>query len=113
MFEGPNLWGSAMSHEPLRDAQGSAQDSQETSLGDAAVFVNLGDAALASGNYEEALASYDKAIALDPDLIAAWYNRGLTLRQLGREGEAQRSFGKAGRLRKGASLTFQRKSDPQ
>ena len=67
--------------------------------GDPEVEVRLGDAALASGNYEEALANYDRALVLRPDHIAACYNRGLALLQLGRKREAQRSFEKAHRLR--------------
>jgi len=67
--------------------------------GDPEVEVGLGDSALASGNYEEALASYDKALVLRPDQMAAWYNRGLALLHLGRKREAQRSFEKAHRIR--------------
>lgn len=82
------------------DSESSGQDSRGPPVRDAGEFERLGDAALASGDFKEALESYEKALAIDPELIAAWYNRGLTLQQLGREGAAQRSFGEALRLRK-------------
>ena len=44
---------------------------------------------------EEALASYDKAIALKPDYAEAFNNRGIALRQLKRFDEALASYDKA------------------
>lgn len=34
------------------------------------------------GNYTEAILAYDEAIRLDPELTAAWYNRGKILEAL-------------------------------
>lgn len=45
--------------------------------------------------YDEALASYDKAIALKPDYANAHYNRGATLKKMGRLDEALASYDKA------------------
>ena len=44
------------------------------------------------GRRDEALASYDQALAVDPANIAAWYNRGGALRDLGRVSEAVQSY---------------------
>ncbi|MGC1198021.1 MAG: tetratricopeptide repeat protein [Geitlerinemataceae cyanobacterium] len=45
--------------------------------------------------YEEAIASYDKAVEFKPDLHEAWNNRGVALGNLGRNEEAIASFDKA------------------
>ena len=45
--------------------------------------------------YEEAIASYDKAIEIKPDKHEAWSNRGISLDDLGRKEEAIASYEKA------------------
>jgi tetratricopeptide (TPR) repeat protein len=45
--------------------------------------------------YQEAIASYDKALQLKPDLYQAWYNRGVALGNLGHYEEAINSYDKA------------------
>ena len=45
--------------------------------------------------HEEALASYDKAIALKPDYAEAYNNRGNALKDLKRHEEALASYDKA------------------
>ena len=45
--------------------------------------------------YENAIASYDRAIAINPDYPEAWYNRGISLNKLGRYSEAVSSCDKA------------------
>ncbi|NES83085.1 MAG: tetratricopeptide repeat protein [Moorea sp. SIO2B7] len=49
----------------------------------------------ASQEYEKAIASYDKALDINLDDDAAWYNRGIALGNLGRYEEALISFKKA------------------
>ncbi|MCX6701410.1 MAG: tetratricopeptide repeat protein [Methanomicrobiales archaeon] len=44
------------------------------------------------GRYEEALASFDQAIRIKPDLYVAWGGRGIALGNLGRHAEALASF---------------------
>src|SRR5580693_1077954 len=45
--------------------------------------------------YEEALAGYDRAIAIKPEYVIAHSNRGLTLKQMNRHDEALASYDKA------------------
>jgi tetratricopeptide (TPR) repeat protein len=47
------------------------------------------------GRYEEAIAAFDHAVALDPENGEAWRNRGLSLSQLNRSAEAEESFSSA------------------
>jgi tetratricopeptide (TPR) repeat protein len=39
------------------------------------------------GNCDDALSCYDMALKLDPELSEAWFNKGLTLKKMGRERE--------------------------
>lgn len=48
-----------------------------------------------SGRYNEAIPCYDKAIDLDPQLLEAWNNKGVTLSSMGRHLEALPCFDKA------------------
>jgi hypothetical protein len=45
--------------------------------------------------YDQALASYDKAISLEPDYAEAYYNRGVTLNELEQHDQALASYDKA------------------
>ena len=47
------------------------------------------------GRYEEAVAAYDHAIAIDPSYVRAWSNRGLSLSLLNRTAESEDSFSRA------------------
>ncbi|MGL5033887.1 MAG: tetratricopeptide repeat protein [Microcystaceae cyanobacterium] len=47
------------------------------------------------GNLEEAIAAWDQALALDPNLPQVWHNRGSALGNLGRLEEALASFTQA------------------
>lgn len=51
-----------------------------------------GNRLYAEGKYEEALAAYDRAAAVDPKSPAIAYNRGLALHQLVRHNEAYRAI---------------------
>ncbi|MEM9212998.1 MAG: tetratricopeptide repeat protein [Cyanobacteria bacterium P01_F01_bin.150] len=59
------------------------------------LFFEQGNLFAASQRLEEAIASYDKAIAFKPDMHKAWSNRGLSLDDLGRREEAIASYDKA------------------
>lgn len=67
----------------------SAGVARASDLGDprAVALKATGDAALEEGRYEEAIAAYDKAAAIEPHAVLA-YNRGRALQGLGRYGAA-------------------------
>ena len=47
------------------------------------------------GRYEDALATYEKAIEVDPNVPGLWYYKGLALWALGRGSEAEEAFARA------------------
>lgn len=57
--------------------------------------LELGILLAATKEYEQAVASYDKALEIKPDDHENWNNRGLALRNLGRYEEAIASYDKA------------------
>jgi DNA-binding response OmpR family regulator len=47
------------------------------------------------GNYADAIQLFDQALEIDPSLAYAWHDRGICLRQLGRDEEALKNFDRA------------------
>lgn len=74
------------------DAQAAAGRSQAD---DAAALVNHGVRLAGQQRLDEALVSFDRAIALEPDLFEALRNRGTLLYRLGRFDEAVASYDRA------------------
>ncbi|MFA5347030.1 MAG: tetratricopeptide repeat protein [Methanoregula sp.] len=66
----------------------AAADLAEQYYGDGVNFSN-------AGQYADALASYDKAVFIQPGYADAWLNRGVVLENLGRYSEAVDSYDKA------------------
>ncbi|MEH2115149.1 tetratricopeptide repeat-containing S1 family peptidase, partial [Nostoc sp.] len=58
-------------------------------------FLNEGNDYFVKQKYEQAIVSYDKAIAIKPDYHEAWNNRGISLASLQRYSEAIASYDKA------------------
>ncbi|MEH2026853.1 tetratricopeptide repeat protein [Nostoc sp.] len=58
-------------------------------------FIERGLALFKLGRFEEAIASYDKAIEIKPDFYEAWLYRGEALANLGRIEEAIHDYGQA------------------
>ena len=58
-------------------------------------LLNYGNVLQALGRFEDALASYDRALAIEPRLINALYNRGVTLSSMKRPAEALAAYDKA------------------
>jgi tetratricopeptide (TPR) repeat protein len=56
---------------------------------------DLGNAFLELKQYEELVASYDRAIEINSDNDSAWYNRGIALGNLGKYKEAVTSYDRA------------------
>ncbi len=75
-----------------------AADYQRTSS-QAELLVELGKLHYSEQDYTKAIASYDQALKLKPDLHEAWYNRGTVLRNLGRNEEAIASYDQALKLK--------------
>ncbi|OCQ89762.1 prenyltransferase [Nostoc sp. MBR 210] len=80
--------------EILRIQELIAEDNQ-TPEQQCDLLINLGRLYSAGQDYKEAIASYDKALEIKPDKHEAWNNRGIALRNLGRNEEAVASFDKA------------------
>ena len=59
---------------------------------------NRADILLRLGRNAQALASYDQAIALQPNFAAAYANRGSVLKAMGRDAEAHASLERAAAL---------------
>jgi tetratricopeptide (TPR) repeat protein len=58
-------------------------------------YFNEGNEFTKHGKFEEAVASFDKALDINPNIAEAWGNRGIILRKLGRNREALDSYDKA------------------
>ena len=65
------------------------------SLGKEVVYFYLGTSSYYRELYEKAIADYDKAIEINPDLDQAWNNRGVALANLGRSEAAIADYDKA------------------
>lgn len=61
----------------------------------AADWVGLGDSLAGAGRYPEALASYERALEMDPAIAAAWDGRGDALTMTGSYEKAARSYDRA------------------
>ena len=60
--------------------------------------ISVGNAYSEEGNYEKAIASFNKALNLDQNSIFAWYNNGTALAKLGDYDEALECFNKVIKL---------------
>jgi tetratricopeptide (TPR) repeat protein len=50
--------------------------------------VEYGDLRDSEGQYEKAIAAYDHALQIDPSDADAWFNKGLTLKKMGKISES-------------------------
>jgi tetratricopeptide (TPR) repeat protein len=50
------------------------------------------------GRHEEAITSYKDALKVNSKLTEAWYNMGLTLKDIGHKTEAEAAFAEAKKL---------------
>ena len=77
------------SDEVTNDEDNVVDDELETTVTD---IVNEGEAAHRSGDYDNALELFNKAIALDPSNAMAWFNRGVLLESKQDTKGAKQSF---------------------
>jgi CHAT domain-containing protein/Tfp pilus assembly protein PilF len=75
--------------------QTSVPVSNSSTVSDAEFWYNQGVTLYELGRNEEALASFDQAISLQPDYYQAWDNQGAVLIKLGRHKKALASFDRA------------------
>jgi tetratricopeptide (TPR) repeat protein len=67
----------------------------QSAVDEAVTWFNQGVQQDQAGEFEGAIASYDQALELRPDLYEVWFNRGNALSSLGRFEDAIASFDKA------------------
>jgi len=65
---------------------------------DAKAYVNRGAAYRKKGNYDRAIADFNKAIELDPGCAEAYHNRGVAYRRKGEHKRAIADLNKAMKL---------------
>ena len=79
----------------ILEIQAWLEESHQTSERKAELLLDQGNLFGASQEYEAAIASYDRAVALKPDDHEAWYSRGIALDDLGRYEDAIASYDRA------------------
>ena len=72
--------------------------------GSPVILMHRGNALKALARHEEALASYDRALAIQPTYVDAWANKGMSLMALDRRADAIASFRRALALQPGHAL---------
>jgi tetratricopeptide (TPR) repeat protein len=88
-------WTETQRLDHIRAIQALIDEDRQTSAGKASLFLEKANILVANQSYEEAIASFDKAIEFKPDAPEAWHNRGVALGSLKRYEEAITSFDKA------------------
>jgi tetratricopeptide (TPR) repeat protein len=77
------------------DIEELLRENQQTLSSKASLLLKKGNLMYSDKEYEAALFSYDQALKFKPDYHEAWYNRGITLGNLGRLEEAISSYDQA------------------
>ena len=75
-----------------------ARQQFDAAIGDAEMYLRLGNAAYDSEDYRRAIQDYDEAIRLDPQAALAYHNRGLAYGTLGQYERAIEDYNEAIRL---------------
>ena len=58
-------------------------------------WYSTGNESAKNGNYDDALAAYDKALEIDPNHVSAWNNKGIVLSKLKRFEESISCYDRA------------------
>ena len=82
-------------HEHQKITAQAAELAQLHSQRDVSAYITQGSRHWLRKEYDEALAAFDKALALDPGNVHAWNNKGSTLNSLKRYDEALAALDKA------------------
>ena len=75
-----------------KGAQGQVTQSREKTAPD---WMAEGNALFGQGNYDEAIAAYDNALQLNPQLAEAWYGKGVVLNKQGKYDDAITAYDNA------------------
>ena len=78
-------WSHTQRLDQIREIQAILEEDQQTANQQANLWWEKGNILAADQNYEAAIASYDKAIEIQPDKHEAWHNRGTALSDLGQK----------------------------
>ena len=88
-------WSHSQRIDRIREIQGILEEDQQIPDQQASLWFEKGKILTADRNYEAAIASYDQAVAIQPDYHEAFYNRGIALDKLNRYEEAIASYNQA------------------
>jgi Flp pilus assembly protein TadD len=87
----PNL--DVLASQTVKQSPGQQlEDLDKSSLELIESWFNLGLKQVSAGDFEKAIASWEKALQINPNLSEAWHNRGSALGRLGQYEEAVDSF---------------------
>ena len=92
----------------------TAQESSNTTSaasGDADTFFAQAGTLGEQGNYQQALATYEQGLQLDPDNVEALNGKGATLRALGRDDEALAAFTRATEIDPASAPSWMNRGD--
>jgi Flp pilus assembly protein TadD len=112
----PAIRGTSFKANPLSGREAREPlvgDSREAAFESSVTFYNRGLILERQGRNDEAAAAYAEAVRLDPGDVDAQVRLGLVLRDLGRDEEANRAFLTALDLKRAASFTPHRDSEPE
>jgi tetratricopeptide (TPR) repeat protein len=85
--------------ERVREIQALLEEENLTDDRRSSLAFEQGNIFVADQNYEAAIASYDQAVKIKPDLHEAWYNRGISLSKLGQYEAAIASYDQAVKIK--------------
>ena len=88
-------WTSQQRTQKIIEIEELLTEPNQTQNRQVSLLVEQGNVLSANKQYEEAIASYDKALEFKPDYQNAWHVRGIALSALGRYEEAITSFDRA------------------
>ncbi len=99
-------WTHEQRFDRIREIQALLEEDHQTSYRCASLAFEQGNIFAADQSYEAAIVSYDQAVQIKPDKHEAWYNRGLSLANLGQYEAAITSHDQALQIKPDDANTF-------
>ncbi|PSB41643.1 prenyltransferase [Cyanosarcina cf. burmensis CCALA 770] len=78
-----------------QEGKKNGQEAEASTIDEAEAWFNQGVRQALAGDFEEAIATYDKALNINPNNDLAWFGRGVALEKLGQYEEALATYDKA------------------